>query len=414
MYLEAAGSIRLEKDKCLNRLYRGVECRTCLEQCPVNALSLEDGRLVFEEENCVNCGLCLSQCPTGVFWLEEWDEQKLVRSALESEAETVVLFCGRHPAPFRKAQKMACFQVPMCLGGLSRAALFEIGAKKKLELMVDGCETCEWRRGQGVVKRQAEQTCEMLCACRGQGELYTVEKRPDGEKGRKRKAVPSGERACSRRDIIFRLMDAGRRTLVSEKAQPAAARPGVAAGPVLNGVRTGRKMTYRPEWMERLKQSYRKAYETTEAHGEPAAWPAIRIRRNCTNCNMCASFCPTGALRIEVEELRDTTEGESGGAAETKEAAQIRLTAAHYFQPMLCADCRLCEAACPIGAIVRDRIPTERPFVTQIICKGPVVPCKKCGALTYNVTSGRCYWCGSEASVDDIKQAVRLKLGKKK
>ena len=397
MNLEAAGKVRWEPEICLNQLYRGVECRTCVERCPAGALSLTEGGLRFDPEACEECGVCLANCPTGVFRLEGWDERGLVQRVRESEAGRAVLFCGRHPAPYRKEAGEACdcFQVPVCLGGLTKAALFEIASEKKLELMVDACAGCGKKDCAEFIRQQAKQVCEMLCACQNAGNLFLTEKRPDGEKGRKRKAVPSGEQVCSRRQIIFRLAEAGRRTLTGER--PASGGSGVPRVPVPNGVRTGRRLSYHPEWTERLRRSYRQAYESAAEHGEPAAWPAIRIRKNCTNCNMCASFCPTWALRIEVEE------GES----------PEQMTAAHYFQPMLCADCRLCEAACPIEAIVRDRLPAERPFVTQIICRGPVTACEKCGALTYNVSGGRCYWCSSEASLEDIKAAVRRKLGKK-
>jgi ferredoxin len=389
MYLEAAGEIRIDAQRCLNRLYRGVECRTCLEQCPAKALSAGPEGIYLEGDACSGCGVCLTHCPTEVFRLEQWDEKLLVERAVQGKAGTAVLFCGRHPSPYRKEKDHTydCFQVPVCLAGLSKAALFEIAAHKKVELMLDACGSCEWGDLSGLVRDQAQRVCEMLCACRGRGDFFLVEKRPDGEKGRKKKAVPSGERACSRREIIFRLADAGLRTVAS--SEKPRTEPPRQKKPAVNGVRTGRKLCYRPGWAERLKTAYRHMYESESVHGEPASFPAVRIRRNCTNCNLCASFCPTGALRIEAEED----------------------SAAHYFQPMLCADCRLCAEVCPMEAVVRDRIPTERPFVTQIICRGPAVPCKKCGALTYNVTSGFCYWCGSEAPVEDIKAAVRKKLG---
>ena len=70
MNLEMAGNIRLETEKCLNRLYRGIECRTCVEQCPAKALSLEGGKLEMNTDTCVGCGQCLTHCPTGVFHME--------------------------------------------------------------------------------------------------------------------------------------------------------------------------------------------------------------------------------------------------------------------------------------------------------------------------------------------------------
>ena len=409
MYLEAAGNVRLTTEKCLNRLYRGIECRTCVEQCPAKALSLEGGKLTLDREACVGCGQCLTHCPTGVFDMEHWDEKTLVKDALNSEAETVVLFCGGHPKPYRKSktQSYECLQIPMCLASLSKAALFEIASKKKLELMMDVCASCEYTTCPSLIKNQAERTSEMLIACTGASQLSVLEARPEDEKGRKRKAMLAGEKACSRREFLFRLADVGLKTVSNEyeaaasqvEKNAAAASAAAAKGTVLNGVRVGRRLAYRPEWTERLKHLYHRTYLASENHGEASVWPSVRTRRNCTNCNMCASFCPTGALRIEVEE---------------RASADEPLSAAHYFQPMLCADCRLCEAVCPIEAIVRDREPAEHPFATYIICRGPVVPCKKCGALTYHTSTGICHWCKADSGIEDIKNAVRNRLGKKK
>lgn len=411
MYLEAAGNVRLTTEKCLNRLYRGIECRTCVEQCPAKALSLEGGKLALDKEACVGCGQCLTHCPTGVFCMDNWDEKTLVKDALGSEAETVVLFCGGHPMPYRKSKTQAyeCLQVPMCLAGLSKAALFEIAAKKRLELMMDACAACEHTTCPPLIKNQAERTGEMLIACTGASQLSVLEVRPEDEKGRKRKAMPAGEKACSRREFLFRLADVGLKTVSSDYEAAAsqveknaeAATAAASRGTVLNGVRVGRRLAYRPEWTERLKYLYHRTYLSSETHGEASVWPSVRIRRNCTNCNMCASFCPTGALRIEVEEKSEA-------------ARKVTLSAAHYFQPMLCADCRLCAAVCPIEAIVRERVPTEHPFATHIICRGPVVPCRKCGALTYHISTGICHWCKTDSGIEDIKQAVRIRLGKKK
>ena len=402
-----AGKIRLETEKCLNRLYRGIECRTCVEQCPAKALSLESGTIKMDTDACVGCGQCLTHCPTGVFHMESWDETTLVGQALEAEAETVALFCGAHPKPYRKSKTKAyeCRQIPICLAGLSKAALFEMAAAKKVDLMLDACEDCEYKTCLSLIKNMAQQTGEMLTACTGSCQLTMMETRPEDEKGRKQKAVFSGEKACSRREFLFRLADVGLKTVSSEyeaaaaQVEKKAAETGDSKGLVFNGVRMGRRLAYRPEWTDRLKHLYHRTYLSSQNHGEAAIWPSVRTRTNCTNCNMCASFCPTGALRIEVEE---------------RASADAPLSAAHYFQPMLCADCRLCEAVCPIHAIVRDRVPTEHPFATHIICRGQVVPCKKCGALTYHVSTGICHWCKTDSGIEDIKNAVRIRLGKKK
>lgn len=41
-------------------------CLTCVEICPTQAIVLQEGHLVFEQDECTNCGICISACPEGV------------------------------------------------------------------------------------------------------------------------------------------------------------------------------------------------------------------------------------------------------------------------------------------------------------------------------------------------------------
>lgn len=40
-------------------------CGTCLKRCQMEALRLEDEKVVLEIDRCIGCGLCVSTCPTG-------------------------------------------------------------------------------------------------------------------------------------------------------------------------------------------------------------------------------------------------------------------------------------------------------------------------------------------------------------
>jgi ferredoxin len=55
-------------------------CMTCLERCPMDALSADGDVVVFDEGRCIGCGLCVSTCPSGALTLAR-------KPALE-EAET--------------------------------------------------------------------------------------------------------------------------------------------------------------------------------------------------------------------------------------------------------------------------------------------------------------------------------------
>jgi len=42
-----------------------ITCGDCVERCPMEALTIEDDRLLFDNNKCIGCGLCSSACPTG-------------------------------------------------------------------------------------------------------------------------------------------------------------------------------------------------------------------------------------------------------------------------------------------------------------------------------------------------------------
>ncbi len=51
-----------------NRVFISDACQGCLEHpcievCPKNAIKMENGRSVIDEEKCIKCGLCLNACP---------------------------------------------------------------------------------------------------------------------------------------------------------------------------------------------------------------------------------------------------------------------------------------------------------------------------------------------------------------
>ena len=40
-----------------------VNCGTCAENCPVEAISEGDATYVIDADVCVNCGTCVDNCP---------------------------------------------------------------------------------------------------------------------------------------------------------------------------------------------------------------------------------------------------------------------------------------------------------------------------------------------------------------
>ena len=49
---------RVISDEC-------VSCGTCIDECPVDAISQGDTQYVIDADTCVDCGACEDACPTG-------------------------------------------------------------------------------------------------------------------------------------------------------------------------------------------------------------------------------------------------------------------------------------------------------------------------------------------------------------
>ena len=48
--------MKIDKEICIG-------CGTCVENCPVSAISMVDGKAEINEEICVHCGTCAGVCP---------------------------------------------------------------------------------------------------------------------------------------------------------------------------------------------------------------------------------------------------------------------------------------------------------------------------------------------------------------
>ncbi|NOZ72190.1 MAG: 4Fe-4S dicluster domain-containing protein, partial [Chloroflexi bacterium] len=108
----------------------------------------------------------------------------------------------------------------------------------------------------------------------------------------------------------------------------------------------------------------------------------------CSGCNLCARFCPTGALTF------------SATTAEVDAELPVPFTLT--FQADLCLDCNICVIICPEDALtLADTVSGEviRHPATQTLIADDLVPCANCGVPTRPITSDSpplCYICGAD------------------
>lgn len=46
----------VDKDTCTG-------CESCVDACPVEAISMEEGCAVVSADDCIDCGACVGECP---------------------------------------------------------------------------------------------------------------------------------------------------------------------------------------------------------------------------------------------------------------------------------------------------------------------------------------------------------------
>lgn len=42
-----------------------IKCGACIASCPVEAISMQNGKVVIDPEKCISCGTCAAVCPVG-------------------------------------------------------------------------------------------------------------------------------------------------------------------------------------------------------------------------------------------------------------------------------------------------------------------------------------------------------------
>lgn len=47
---------KVNGDKC-------VACEACVGTCPVEAISMKDGKACVDDSKCIDCGACVAGCP---------------------------------------------------------------------------------------------------------------------------------------------------------------------------------------------------------------------------------------------------------------------------------------------------------------------------------------------------------------
>lgn len=330
-------AIRVHPRQCSKLRHRRSTCTLCADYCPVQAITWGES-LQVDPDKCTGCGICAAVCPTGAFEAQAPTNMELLTriQELAKERASVAFACPRY-LESRGGDDDHFIQVN-CLGRLDESILVGVVSLgvQAVWLMDGACPECPYtvacpersRRGRAVAAQATQRANALLQAFGVPERIFigpqlppgpsTTARSPAALEGLSRRALFSlaaRETAKTAVVIVDRLL-AGQGAQAEEGQSPR------------KGELPVRLPVKRRLLLAALKQIGKLAIADFEADGGP--WAQFGFKETCTGCQMCAFFCPTGALsKIE--------EGGKAGVA---------------FRISHCTNCRLCQEICYWKAVV--------------------------------------------------------------
>jgi ferredoxin len=318
--------LKVALEHCARKRHRLSTCRRCIEACPAGAITWEEG-LEIDWEACTGCGICAAVCPTAALEAgEPSDDELLIRVQRAVEQQGWVAFaCPRAQEDSQGGG--ACLTVG-CLGRLNEGLLVGAASAGALSLwLVDGaCEGCPQAVGRDVAGAVLARSNALLEAM---GLPLRAAFRPDLPE---RAAVDRGDNGSA--DGV------SRRGLIRALARETARVSEVAADVVQKSPGSEPRGMLRGDLPKALPSDRLLLLAALKRLGSPAAnarvgeeggpFARFQLRDGCTGCQMCAFFCPTGALTRVVDDGR------------------IGLA----FRASHCTNCGLCQDICYRDAVL--------------------------------------------------------------
>lgn len=334
-------AILVRQDRCAKVRNRNVECLKCAEACTSGCISVVDGELSIDASKCVGCGTCATVCPTCALEARMPCDAEL---AAACEAATRDGACVVACEPLLAAANSLIDEDAVahvaCLGRVDESLVAQTAAAGASEVVLacGPCAACAQRHGLATANLVAETANDLISAFGGQARISVREGLPaqlfesEGVAAQfAEKLEALRQRGCACAPLSAEGAAAGKAGGVasSEGGELAAsAQPGFVLPHVM---RDGTLPHFLPERRERLLNALSEIGEPQRPVNN-RLWGAVVIDgRRCSSCRMCATFCPTGAIR-----KFDNDDGTFG--------------VMHF--PGDCVKCGSCRDICPEDAIL--------------------------------------------------------------
>lgn len=315
-------AIHVRQERCAKVRNRNVQCLKCAAACTSGCISLVDDKLVIDAAKCVGCGTCATVCPTCALEARNPTDAQLLETCKEARrGKDVVIVCEQARRALEGVLDESRVARVVCLGRVEESLVCSLVAEgvSRVRLLCGRCEHCEQKLGLQTARMVADSATSLLSAWGSDAQVKVCEDAPAGVllEGK------SADEAIEAMDAYFseergnepiRPNALTSEELLAENEQvewqpdllPAEVRPYFAplqSAPEVNDslvrvMKDGTLPHFIPDRRERMLDALAQIGEPTQKIIKSRLVGCVVINGGkCSSCRMCATFCPTGAIR---------------------------------------------------------------------------------------------------------------------
>ena len=347
-------SLAVQPSRCVVVRNRNASCRRCAEACPTGAILVEGNDLAVAPERCVGCGTCATVCPTAALESKKPDDKELLRAAvaaMQANDGAAVIMDAAMQAAAEGKYDPAKVVVMKSLGRVDESliAVLAAGGATSVALVAGPVEDAS---------AASDRTAQLVCDTA----VLLLETWGSDVSVKLTSKLPRSVRRTEPAEF-----DTGRRGFFSSVRDEARAAAAITAEHVVREklgaeepeepkfakvAEDGTLPHFLPERRGRLLLALSNLGSPEDVMIDTRLFGHVIIDgEKCTSCQMCATFCPTEAIRKF---------GDAATAAETGRPFGID----HYTGR--CVQCHCCEDICPTGALTLS----TNVFATDVTKRG--------------------------------------------
>lgn len=331
-----SADITVHQNRCAVVRNRNASCMKCAEACTSGCISYQNGELTVSPEKCIGCGTCATVCPTCALEAHHPNDQELYEAGakvMENADGEVTIACEQLLQVAEGCYDPDKVVGLTCLGRIEESVLILLAraGARRITLVQGPCSECAYNTGSQTAELVCETANTLLSAWNQSGIACISKKLPSGTR-LKQDAAHDANRRGFLTDLFGSAKSTAQTTAEYALKETLGDEHENEEEPSLQKVQAdGTLPHFLPHRRNRLLKGLASFGSPQDIMIDTRLWGHVIIDTEaCTSCQMCATFCPTEAIKKFDE---------GNGSFGVK----------HY--PGRCVKCSCCASICPAGAL---------------------------------------------------------------